>query len=324
MIYKNLLPANEENIKKAAKVIREGGIVAFPTETVYGLGADALNSRSVARIFEVKNRPRFDPLIVHVCSIEMARDVVARVDELSFALMKRFWPGPLTLVLPKKKFVPDITTAGLKTVAIRMPDHPVALRLVELSGKPIAAPSANPFGYISPTSAEQVAEMLNYKVDIILDGGKTPFGIESTVIMVKEGKIYLLRPGALPVEKIEEYTGLKVEDIESSKPISPGMIKKHYAPKTRAFLLTSWEEYFKVRSMLGSVGLVLKDRKIIYGFKDVLHLSDEGDTYEMAANLFKTMYKVDGMGWKAVFFQGVEEKGLGRAIMNRLKKATGN
>ncbi len=294
MIYKNLLPANEENIKKAAKVIREGGIVAFPTETVYGLGADALNSRSVARIFEVKNRPRFDPLIVHVCSIEMARDVVARVDELSFALMKRFWPGPLTLVLPKKKFVPDITTAGLKTVAIRMPDHPVALRLVELSGKPIAAPSANPFGYISPTSAEQVAEMLNYKVDIILDGGKTPFGIESTVIMVKEGKIYLLRPGALPVEKM------------------------------RAFLLTSWEEYFKVRSMLGSVGLVLKDRKIIYGFKDVLHLSDEGDTYEMAANLFKTMYKVDGMGWKAVFFQGVEEKGLGRAIMNRLKKATSN
>lgn len=323
MIYKNLFPATDENIKKAAEIIRKGGVVVFPTETVYGLGGDALNPKAVARIYEIKNRPNFDPLIVHVCSIDMARSLVLEIDEVSLKLMERFWPGPLTIVLPKKDHVPDITTAGLKTVALRMPSSKVALKLIEFSARPIAAPSANPFGYVSPTNAIQVAETLGNKVDMILDGGKTEFGIESTVVMYHEGNLYLLRPGALEVEAIERYLNLKVLEFKGNALLSPGRLPKHYSPMADVKILNSWEDYFKSKAIYGKVGLALLKRKTVFGFKDVIYLSEDGDMKEIAYNLFDSMYKVDKMGWEKVFFQRVEEVGLGRAIMNRLKKASG-
>ncbi len=323
MIYKNLFPATEENIRRAAEIIKEGGVVAFPTETVYGLGADALNPKAVARIYEIKNRPSFDPLIVHVCSIDMARNLVSEIDDISLKLMERFWPGPLTIVLPKRNDVPDITTAGLKTVALRMPASQIALKLIEFSERPIAAPSANPFGYVSPTNAIQVAETLGNRVDIILDGGKTEFGIESTVVMYHEGNLYLLRPGALEVETIERYLNLKVLEFKGNPRLSPGRLPKHYSPKADVRILNDWEDYFKSKAVYGRVGLVLLKRKTVFGFKEVIYLSEDGDVKEIAYRLFDSMYKVDRMGWEKAFFQRVEEVGLGRAIMNRLKKASG-
>jgi L-threonylcarbamoyladenylate synthase len=315
-----LLPATEGNIRKAAEVIRRGGVVAFPTETVYGLGADALNPKAVSRIFEIKNRPSFDPLIVHVCSIKMAAEI-SYIDEISLKLMERFWPGPLTLVLPKKDKVPNITTAGLDTVAIRMPAKDVALKLIEYSSTPISAPSANPFGYVSPTRAEQVYDMLGEKVDLILDGGKTDIGVESTIIMVKGDRVFLLRPGALPVEEIENFLKVKVEEIKD-KTLAPGMLPRHYSPKAKVLIMSNWEDYFKLRAMYPEILLVLSRRKPHYDLKAV-YLSEEGDLKEVASNLFDTLYSLDKMGVEIAVFQGVEEKGLGRAIMNRLKKASG-
>ncbi len=317
----NVLPATEGNIRKAAEIIRKGGVVAFPTETVYGLGADALNPDAVLRIFEIKNRPYFDPLIVHVCSIKMAEEI-AYLDDISLSLMERFWPGPLTLVLPKKDRVPSITTAGLNTVALRMPAKDVALKLIEYSSTPIAAPSANPFGYVSPTRAEQVYEMLGEKVDIILDGGKTDFGVESTIIIIMDNRVFLLRPGALPVEEIEDFLKVKVEDFKGDKAIAPGMFPRHYSPKARVLIMSNWEDYFRLRAMYPKVLLVLSKRKAYYDWK-AIYLSEEGDLRDIARNLFDTLYSLDKMGVEFAVFQEVEEKGLGRAIMNRLKKASG-
>ena len=179
-----MVAPTEANLIRAAEVIRQGGLVAFPTETVYGLGANALNAEAVARIFEAKQRPSFDPLIVHVEGRAMLSRVVREIPAQAEPLMARFWPGPLTLVLPKSDFVPGIVTSGLPTVAVRMPDHPIALELISRAGVPIAAPSANPFGYLSPTRAEHVERMLGDKVDLILDGGPTAFGVESTILLL--------------------------------------------------------------------------------------------------------------------------------------------
>jgi len=316
-----ILPATEENIRKAAEIIREGGVVAFPTETVYGLGADALNPKAVSRIFEIKNRPHFDPLIVHVCSIEMAKDI-AYIDEISLRLMERFWPGPLTLVLPKKDKVPPITTAGLDTVAVRMPAKHTALKLIEYSSTPISAPSANPFGYVSPTRAEQVYEMLGEKVDLILDGGKTDFGVESTIIMVREDGIFLLRPGALPVEEVEDLLKVKVNEFKGDKTLAPGMLPRHYSPKAKVKIMSEWEDYFKLKAIYPKTILVLSKKNPYYDQRAIF-LSEDGDYREIARNLFDILYSLDKMGIEFAIFQGVEEKGLGRAIMNRLKKASG-
>ncbi|MCX7668356.1 MAG: L-threonylcarbamoyladenylate synthase, partial [Atribacterota bacterium] len=198
-----VLPASLENIRLGAEVLRRGGLVAFPTETVYGLGAVAFFPEAVARIFEVKGRPRFDPLIVHIASREMVLSLWQKLDPKVEMVVEKFWPGPLTLVLPKKETVPDIVTAGLSTVAVRMPAHPVALALIEMTGFPVAAPSANRFGRVSPTGAEAVKKDLGNRVDLILDGGKCELGIESTVLLVEEGRFLLLRPGALSVEELE-------------------------------------------------------------------------------------------------------------------------
>ena len=317
---RNLLPATEENIRLAASVIRRGGLVAFPTETVYGLGADALNPEAVARIYEAKGRPRFDPLIVHVASREDVRRLVEKVPEEARLLMDRFWPGPLTLVLPKRDVVPPITTAGLPTVAVRMPDHPVALRLIRYSGTPIAAPSANPFGYVSPTTARQVAETLGERVDVILDAGRTPIGVESTIIAFSGEEVLLLRPGGLPVEEIERVLGRRVKPYVEGKVLAPGTLKRHYSPRTRVVILRGWEDYYRLRARYGRVLLILP--RPVHGIEgDVRFLSETGDLREVAANLFATLYDVDRLGYDILAVMPVPEVGLGRAIMNRLRKA---
>ena len=180
----NLARATPQKIKEASRLIIKGALVAFPTETVYGLGADALNSVAVARIFEVKKRPHFDPLIVHIADVSRLKDLANHIPKIAYALIEKFWPGPLTLVLKKKKIVPDLVTSGLDTVAVRMPNHPVALKLIRASKTPIAAPSANPFSYLSPTRAKHVVEQLGDKVDMILDGGLCAVGVESTVLYI--------------------------------------------------------------------------------------------------------------------------------------------
>ena len=319
-----ILTATDENIRKAASIIRKGGIVAFPTETVYGLGADALNEKAVARIFEAKERPLFDPLIVHIGSREQLKLLTDEINDVHRRLMDAFWPGPLTIVFKKSPAVPYITTGGLDTVAVRMPSHPVALKLIRYSEKPIAAPSANRFGYPSPTRAEHVYRQLGDRVDMILDAGKTPHGIESTIVYVEGNAIYLLRAGATPPEEIEKVTGLKV--IRKSKKMAPGQLPYHYSPTTPVLLIESIEEVEELLKKFDRIALItFRKEEIPEEWKEkVIHdwLSQEGDLREAASNLFDKMHQYDEMNLDAMVFQKAPDEGLGIAINERLEKAS--
>jgi L-threonylcarbamoyladenylate synthase len=327
---KNSYKATPGAIKKAAAVIRRGGTAAFPTETVYGLGADALNAVAVARIFEIKKRPHFDPLIVHVCSIRQA-GTLARLNPGARALMKRFWPGPLTLVLPKKKRVPDIVTAGLDTVALRMPNHPVALALIEQAGTPVAAPSANRFGSLSPTTAAHVRTQLKLSAsgsasggengpDIILDGGRARIGVESTVLAFQKGRFFILRHGGLPREELERVTGPLGTSFGNGKtPRSPGQLAGHYSPAAKLSLLGKK----KPRLEKGlSYGYLAFSKKPVLKVKIAAVLSPSGDLKEAAANLFSYLHELDAAGVDVILAEPVPLRGLGRAIMDRLRRAS--
>lgn len=314
----------EETIKKAAKIIKGGGLVAFPTETVYGLGADAFNPHAVARIFEVKNRPRFDPLIVHIADVSQVQRLCSFVDRRARELMEKFWPGPLTLVLPKSDIVPDIITAGLSTVAVRMPSHPVALNLIKEAGMPIAAPSANQFGYLSPTSAEHVREQIGGEVDLILDGGRCPVGVESTVLSLAEKKPLLLRPGGLTLEDIENVIGeVEIAPPTSARPQSPGQLRRHYSPRTPVKILTGKEKDEREGKKAGLLAFTPPaSGETDYEVVEVL--SSKGDLVEAAANLFACLHRLDRAGLDVIYAEPVPEVGLGRAIMDRLRKAVGS
>jgi L-threonylcarbamoyladenylate synthase len=309
-------------IHQAAEIIRQGGVVAFPTETVYGLGANALNPLAVARIFEIKNRPYFDPLIVHIANFDEMSRLVINTPVDAKKLIKRFWPGPLTLVLSKTDEVPDLVTAGLPTVALRMPRHPIALRLIEETSCPIAAPSANPFGYVSPTTAEHVRNQLGNQVDLILDGGPCEVGLESTIISFSEEKPMLLRPGGLPVEEIESTIGkVKLNPIEEGSLSSPGRLPKHYAPRTR-IVIEEWEKDFDT-SQNKKVGLLaFREVDVSLPFQYVEVLSPKGDLREAAANLFAAIRRLDALNLDLILAEAVPEVGLGRAIMDRLRRAS--
>ncbi|MCL6528091.1 MAG: threonylcarbamoyl-AMP synthase [Thermaceae bacterium] len=306
-----------ENLERAAQIIRSGGLVAFPTETVYGLGANALNAMAAAKIFEAKRRPAFDPLIVHVADRGMLSWVVSEVPPVAEALMERFWPGPLTLVLPKSAEVPGIVTSGLPTVAVRMPRHPVALELIRRAGVPLAAPSANPFGYLSPTRAEHVARMLGDTVDLILEGGATEFGVESTIVLLGEPPV-LLRHGAIPPEALEAQLGPLQRGVEErQKPLVPGQLPQHYAPRTPIVLAYPQEVPPERRKKAGF--LAFKD--VPKGFKVVKVLSPTGDLLEAAAHLFEALHQLDRLGLEQIYAEPVPEEGLGWAIMDRLRRA---
>jgi len=312
------IKTSEASVKKAAALIRAGGTVVFPTETVYGLGADALNAKAVARIFEIKKRPHFDPLIVHVSSIRQAR-TLARVSAGAEALMTRFWPGPLTLVLPKKRIVPDIVTAGLETVALRMPSHPVAMSLIKKAGTPVAAPSANSFGSLSPTTASHARDQLKGGPDMILDGGPTRIGVESTVLALIDGAFLILRHGGLPQEEIELVTGpLNAALKGGNRPISPGQLKKHYSPRAPLHIIT--QAPLKLKAGLKYGYLAFKSKPAL-PVKSAAVLSRSGDIREAAANLFSHLHKLDKAGVDIILAEAVPEKGLGRAIMDRLRRA---
>ncbi|WRQ72955.1 MAG: L-threonylcarbamoyladenylate synthase [Methanosarcinales archaeon Met12] len=319
----NVVKATPKALQDAGDIIRKGGLVAFPTETVYGLGADALNPQAVARIFEVKNRPRFDPLIVHIADFLEVERLCHSPNEKAEKLIERFWPGPLTITLLKSKVVPDIVTAGLSTVAIRMPAHPVALNLIKKAEVPIAAPSANPFGYLSPTTAEHVKEQIGEKVDMILDGGKCPIGVESTVIDLTEAEPILLRPGGLSLEEIEAVIGkIKLSTIDSSKPRSPGQLPRHYSPRTPIKILKEVGFDMVQGKQVGLLAFTYPKKKLPY--KAVEVLSSHGDLREAAANFFTQLHRLDAAGLDIIYAEPVPEVGLGRAIMDRLRRASGD
>lgn len=312
----------KDQIDRAAEIIKRGGIVAFPTETVYGLGADAFNPMAVARIFEVKQRPYFDPLIVHVASHNDLNQLVTEIPSGAMRLMERFWPGPLTLVLLKKEEVPEIVTAGNPSIAVRMPRHPIALSLIGASGCPIAAPSANPFGYVSPTTADHVRDQLGNQVDFVLDGGPCEVGVESTIISYVEGEPKLLRPGGIPLEEVESVVGkVALGSINNEKPSAPGMLPKHYAPRTP--ILLDWREEDLACFGNRKVGL-LAFHQIgpFLNFSHVEILSERGDLREAAANLFSAIRRLDNLDLDLILTEPVPETGLGRAIMDRLRRAS--
>jgi L-threonylcarbamoyladenylate synthase len=319
--FSNLMK-EADAILRAAEIIKKGGLVAFPTETVYGLGADAFNPLAVARIFEVKRRPYFDPLIVHVSDPADMKKLVIKIPSNAKKLIKRFWPGPLTVVLLKKEEVPDIVNAGLSTVAIRMPKHPMALNLIEHANCPIAAPSANPFGYLSPTTAEHVRDQLGDQIDFVLDGGPCEVGVESTIISFSEGKPRLLRPGGVPLEEIESVIGrVQVTPSEEGRPSAPGMLPRHYAPRTPIIL--DWEEKKFDLNKSKKIGLLaFQEAKKSIKFHHVEILSKKGDFREAAANLFAAIRRLDCLHLDLILAETVPEVGLGRAIMDRLRRAS--
>ncbi|HPS57343.1 MAG TPA: L-threonylcarbamoyladenylate synthase [Spirochaetota bacterium] len=313
-----LYSATDDNIQRAAELIRAGGLVAFPTETVYGLGADGLNSSASAGIFEAKKRPFFDPLILHIALMDSLFTIAEDPDSHILSLAQKFWPGPLTIVVKKKSHIPDIVTSGLDTVAVRMPDHPVAKKLIELSGTPIAAPSANRFGSISPTSAEHVARQLHDSEGMILDGGQCHVGIESTIISASGKGITLLRPGGIPVEAIEEAAGIKVTvPGQGSRPQAPGQLPYHYSPEKPVNLVD------RITADIPGAGLLFF-MKPSFACPDgrSLVLSETGDLREAAANLFAHLHRLDSMEIDFIYAERVPEKGLGLGIMDRLTKAS--
>ncbi len=311
------------SIIEAAAIIRNGGLVAFPTETVYGLGADACNPNAVARIFEVKERPRFDPIIVHIGDLDEAHLYGRFPEGVASILMRRFWPGPLTLVVPKTPRIPAIVTADLETVAIRMPAHPAALALIRAAGGALAAPSANPFGYISPTAAVHVAEQLAGRIDLILDGGRCSVGVESTVLSLAEARPRILRAGGIPQETLEQILGpLEVSKEVESLPQAPGQLIRHYATRTPLELREQGDPHAEPLpgEKVGLLTLTEPENKERYAAVEVL--SHSGDLCEAAANLFAALHRLDALRLHRLVAHSMEERGLGIAIMDRLRRCS--
>lgn len=314
--------ADRRAVEEAAARLRGGGLVVFPTETVYGLGADALDPKAVARVFEVKQRPRFDPLIVHIAAIDWLRNIAAAFPPAARKLADRFWPGPLTFVLPKTDRIPDLVTAGLPSVAVRMPRHPLALDLIRRVGGPVAAPSANRFGRLSPSTAEDARTEVGDGVDMILDGGPCPVGIESTIVSFLEPEPVLLRPGGLPIEDIESIIGpLARAGHADERPQSPGRLLRHYAPRTPLSLVPATP----LPADRAGAGLLAPGPiPEAGGFAAIEILSPTLDAAEAAARLFSALRRLDAAGLSRLYAIEGPERGLWRAINDRLRRAAVN
>lgn len=305
----------------AAKLLSEGNLVAIPTETVYGLAANALNEKAVLRIFEVKERPFFDPLIVHVASLEEAEKYASINDTRLKKLAKHFWPGPLTLLLPKKENIHDVVTAGLKQVAVRVPNHPVTLKLLRSLDFPLAAPSANPFGYISPTQAEHVNKQLGHKIEYILDGGSSSVGLESTIVGIEDDKLCVYRLGGLAIEAIEQIAGaVELRLNNSSNPKAPGQLKNHYAPK-KQLIIGKIDALLKKHSNKVAAIICFGKKQFDSDKKLIFNLSPSENIEEAALNLFKFLREADESAAQIVIAEFLPEDGLGKAINDRLSRA---
>lgn len=313
------------DIRHAAALLRDGRLVAFPTETVYGLGANATSAMAVAQIFEAKQRPTFDPLIVHIADLSQLSSVVSSIPPQARTLIENLWPGPLTLVLPKQDSIPDLVTAGLPGVGVRIPDHPIALELLRTAGCPVAAPSANPFGGISPTTAQHVMDGLGLKVNCILDGGPCAVGVESTVVSFMQPWPIMLRPGGCPIETIESLIGpieRAVSDPsqdDAAQP-APGMLSRHYAPATSLMLVTHDTMATAVPDR--RCGLLTSAKQPFSGhFDRIIELSDTEDLQTCAAKFFASMRSLDSSGLDVIIAHLFPDYGLGIALNDRLRRA---
>lgn len=322
------------NIEEAANVIKNGGLVLFPTETVYGIGADGLNASAVRRIFEAKGRASDNPLILHVSNIDMVENIATNITDIEYKLMDAFWPGPFTIVLTKKDIVPNEVSAGLKTVAVRMPSNEIARKLIEYAGTPIAAPSANVSGRPSGTCVEDIYDELAAKMDYIIDGGRCEVGIESTVVKVEGEKVRILRPGKITKEQIENIVNSVILDehifnaVEKNQAVmSPGMKYKHYAPNTRCLLIYS-EENDKMVTKIKELSEKYANPVVICSDENNKHYSvktlkygNQNNLESIASNIFSCLREVDKLKADIVLIEGVKKEGVGIAIMNRLLRA---
>jgi L-threonylcarbamoyladenylate synthase len=317
-----ILPAGEAAVREAARCLKAGGLVAFPTETVYGLGADATNPAAIARLYQAKGRPAFNPLISHVGDLASAR-AIGRFDAAAIALAEAFWPGPLTLVVPRAEAcaVAELATAGLETIAIRVPAHDVARAILREFARPVVAPSANLSGHVSPTTAAHVQSDLGGRIDLIVDGGAVEVGVESTIVGCFEAPM-LLRPGGLPREAIERVLGRALVQLpqdtetDSAKPLAPGMLVSHYAPRTRVRLNA---EHVAPGEALLAFGL-----HRLHGANNAvatMNLSAKSDLDEAAANLFGYLRALDAKGATTIAVMPIPNEGLGEAINDRLRRA---
>ncbi len=327
---------DEKCLEEAGQIIREGGLVAFPTETVYGLGANALDAQAAARIYKAKGRPSDNPLIAHISSVDMLDDIVANIDDNARKLMDAFWPGPMTLIFKKKDIVPDGTTGGLDTVAVRFPSNKIARMLIEKSGVPIAAPSANISGRPSPTTGDHVVEDMNGIIDMIIDGGHVGVGLESTIIDLT-GTPTILRPGFVTRKMIEQVIdhvevdgGILEKPSEDFRPKAPGMKYKHYAPKADLTMVKGQAEnvaeYIEQAVKGQNAGIITIDTHMdLYkNVSDDIKIVSLGNSIEeVAGNLFGTLRQFDEWGVDVIYSEVFEEKDLGVAVMNRLNKAAG-
>jgi L-threonylcarbamoyladenylate synthase len=315
-----VVSADSAGIAEAARVLATGGLVAFPTETVYGLGADATDAQAVARLYEAKERPTFNPLIAHLADVDAARRI-GRLNAVAQRLAEKFWPGPLTLVVPALPRCPvcDLARAGLDTVALRVPAHAVARPLLAAVGKPVVAPSANRSGHVSPTTADHVLTDLRDRIDVVLDGGPTPLGLESTIVDCTEDKPRMLRPGAIPREAIEELLGVPIGDpapAADEAPVAPGQLASHYA--TRAKLRLDADEVMPHEALLAfGPALPRGGERTPY----LLNLSPRGDLLEAAANLFAHLRALDATEVHSIAVAPIPTTGLGEAIRDRLVRA---
>lgn len=309
---------DSRQIQEAAQLIREGELVAFPTETVYGLGADALNPYAVAKIFAAKERPTFDPLIVHIADLNYISELAYTDSEFVNKLAEAFWPGPLTMVLPRKPIIPDLVTADLPTVGIRMPNNEIALELIRQAQRPIAAPSANKFGRISPTKAEHVRKQLP-DIKCILDGGQTSVGIESTVIALNADGFVILRQGIITHTELEKILPKsKFETAKETHLASPGLLNSHYSPIKPLYILGQQP----INCIPAKAGFISFSGTNTFGYKHVEYLSQNADLKEAAANLFSILHKMEETtDIDYIIAEPVPAEGIGLAIMDKLKKA---
>ncbi|MEO5980305.1 MAG: L-threonylcarbamoyladenylate synthase [Chryseolinea sp.] len=308
-----------KDISHARALLEGGDLVAIPTETVYGLAGNALDPDSVAKIFETKNRPHFDPLIIHVPDFDHVDKYVSQMPAKAILLAQKFWPGPMTMVMKKRSHVPDLVSAGLETIGIRCPDHDLTRELLRSLAFPLAAPSANPFGYVSPTTAQHVDDQLGQKIKYILDGGPCPIGIESTIVGFEGDNVVIYRMGGVTVEAIESIVGrVGIHTHSTSNPKAPGQLHSHYAPGKKILLGNISELVAAHRSE--KIGIISFQKRYTKDFNIVL--SKAGSLQEAAKSLFSALREVDKMPVDLVITELVPDHGLGRAINDRLKRAS--
>jgi len=311
-----------QDISKAVSLLKSSQLVAIPTETVYGLAGNALDETSILEIFKVKNRPKFDPLIAHTNSLEKVEKLVGHIPEKARKLAEAIWPGPLTLLLPKRSHIPDLLTSGLPQVAVRIPSHPLTLELLSQIDFPLAAPSANPFGYVSPTTAKHVQDQLGPAIPYILDGGSCQIGLESTIVgFTSDDQPIIYRLGGKKLEEIEALIGpVEIHLNQSSDPLAPGMLKSHYAPK-KELLIGDIKQLSKDNQYRNTGVIAFREKLDNLAPDNQIVLSSTGDLDEAARHLFAALRKMDQLDIDLILTEKFPEKGLGKAINDRLRRA---